>query len=137
MKLAREMRDVMLSQVSAALLDPDPQVDKKIKFYDGSTLLCELTYLTIVPEGSGEVRMIKFKSPDNTYVLRATAIGSGRVSSFTISGKPAGEDVKTSMISGTVGPLGSTADIKFNRIDWSANTTITLSNLSIVSLQGS
>jgi hypothetical protein len=135
MKLDRTMRDVMLSKVSEALLNGS---SKLIKFYDASdVLLCNLEYIDLITDNSGDRRALKFKSPDLTYSLRSTAVASGRVSYFTIDGTPDGKPHLNIMIRGSVGGVGSTADIKFNRLDWSSNTTITLTDLSLIMLQGS
>jgi hypothetical protein len=129
------MRDVMLSKLSAALLDAT--ASKLIKFYDNTdALLCTIEYIDLITDNSGERRVIKFKSPDGTYSLRGTATAPGRVSYFTIDGKPDGKPYLDIMIRGSVGGVGSSSDIKFNRLDWSSNTTITLTNLSLIILQG-
>lgn len=102
---------------------------KQITFYDASSVaLANLSY-NDVSYVAGLAKM-KFTSTGGGNVLRGSVDTAGRPVRFEIFGNVAGPDIL--IISGTVGSLGSSADIRFNKIDWSEGGIVTLTNLSIV-----
>jgi len=110
-----------------------------VEFFDsGGNPLCELSFdnYQIAPTATGNA-ILRFISIDGSYILKGTAHTSGIVSSFKILGKsvtiPIPEDY---IITGTVGNLASSADLRFNITDWSNTTFVTIENFDIIIPEG-
>jgi len=102
---------------------------KQITFYDANSVaLANLAYNDVSYVAS--LAKINFTPAVGGNVLRGSVGVAGRPVRFEIFGKFGSQD--TLVISGTVGSLGSSADIRFNKIDWSEGGIVTLQNLSIV-----
>jgi len=141
MKIHKSMRIDMLDLVKTALLYVTgvPSVDQQIIFKSTiGDILCKIKFDNLVVNTlSGDVASYTFNI-DGGSILRGKTIGTGEVASFIISGKSEIQPSQNELISGVVGnSSNSSADIKFNRINWSANTTITLKDLTLIMNQGS
>jgi hypothetical protein len=133
MKVDVELRIEMLQVIRGSLLDVMVPT-QQIVFYDaGANVLCNLPFNDLVATGVGDE--YQFISADvNPNILRGTAILSGTVDSFTIDGY-IGASVKNAL-TGSVGSLSSSSDLRFNRLDWNSGAIITLENLTISIAQG-
>ena len=140
MQLIVAMRKVMLDDLRTALINPSlPRpfasntASQTIKFYTSTNdLLCSVDFSDLINNTVSNLVSYKFLSIDGiSYQLRSSAIMPGQVSYFLIDGVVNGNYV-SNLIQGIVGGLGSASDIQFNRIDWTSNTTITLTDLSLV-----
>jgi hypothetical protein len=111
---------------------------KTIKFYSSShgSPLCTVTFDDLEIYTDGDRVGYKFKSSDGTMVLRGVVENTGTVSNFEIDGVLSSEAVVTNMLYGTVGGLSTSADIRFNSLNWTEGVNISLSNLAIIMLQG-
>ena len=133
MKVDIQLRIDMLDVIKSSLLDVSVPV-KQVIFYDAlDNVLCNLPFVDIIATGLGD--KFQFISSDvNPDILRAPAILSGTVDSFSIDGDI--NAVVKVALSGSVGSLSSSADIRFNRIDWNNGAIITLSKLTMSVAQG-
>lgn len=150
MKLNIEIRKDMLEVVKTSLLsvnpspppDPNPaNLNQKIIFKDsGDVELCRIPFVDLDRISSASNSAIfKFVFTDLSHILRGSASVTGTVSKFEIQGLiSTGPNVWASnAINGTVGGLSSLADIKMNRLSWTADTTIiTISDLKLIIPQG-
>lgn len=134
MKVDVDLRVEMLDVIRNSLLHVSIPT-KQVQFFDaGSNLLCNLLFNDIIATGTGDE--FQFTSADvDPNTLRGIALLSGVVDSFTIDGF-IGAGIKVAL-SGSVGSLSSTKDIRFNRIDWNSGAIITLNKLTISIAQGS
>jgi len=132
MQVIIELRQDMLDIIKTSI--ENGGVDHMIKFKDESdVLLAEIEFQDL--EDYGSARYV-FRALDDSYSLRAAVVADGRVAKFTIQGwvDAAPED---NTLVGTVGRLASTADIRFNKLDWSEGASITINTLLIYVKQGS
>jgi len=128
MKVNTDIMATMMDVLRAELaVDPTIMV-----FREGETDICTLTFKDLQPLEIGEKAALKFIAPDDSYILRAAATADGVVDNFIIFGT--GSDIA---ITGTVGSLVSSADIKFSRTNWVSGTVITIQNLVLSLIQGS
>ena len=110
-----------------------------VEFFDAAGVsLCELSFddKYIAPTATGNA-ILRLMSIDGSYILKGTAHTSGIVSSFKILGKsltiPIPEDY---IITGTVGSLTSSADLRFNITSWSNTTFVSIENFDIIIPEG-
>jgi len=137
MLIDRAMRQKMLDQVRLALMDAT--ADQTISFYSDDVspvLLCSVQFNDLITYNSGDQITYRFQALDGSYNLRWAATASGRVSYFIIDGKVPDGSLIPVLIRGSVGKFGSGADMEFNKIDWSTNTIIVLSDLLLIMNQG-
>ncbi len=128
MQVILEIRQSMLE----VLKDAIEAGSNIIYFTDGSTTLAEMQFKELEADvGDAKYKFIAF---DDTESLKAAVLVSGRVSEFYIDGVPPGGG--SAAVSGSVGGLSSSADIRFNRRDWTESGVITLNNLVLKLLQG-
>jgi len=110
-----------------------------VEFFNAAgTALCELSFdnYQIAPTATGNA-ILRFISIDGSYILKGTAHTSGIVSSFKIKGTdPLPVPVEDYIITGTVGNLTSSADLRFNITNWSDTTFITIENFDIIIPEG-
>jgi hypothetical protein len=105
---------------------------KEIKFFEETTEICSIPYEGLTLLTIGEKASLKFKAPDDSFILRGAAAATGDVDNFIIYGQASNETV-----TGTVGGLTSSADLKFSRTNWEIGTFITIQDLVISLPQGS
>jgi hypothetical protein len=136
MNLIAEKRKVLLTSVKDSL-EAVPEDDRAIYFYDSEgTLLCTIFFYTLSTSATvGDKVECLFKSADSSTTIRGTVETAGIVKTFRIMGltdlgEP--ESIDGDFITGTVGSLSSSADMKFNKTSWSEGMNITISNLYLV-----
>ena len=95
-----------------------------------TTTLSVVTFSDMIAFQTADKMAYKFKY-NGSYVLRGVVINDGDVAYFDIPGIRSSQSIKQ-VLTGTVGTAISTADIRFNKISWTSNTTITLTNLTLV-----
>jgi hypothetical protein len=109
--------------------------DPHIYFYGNEIpeYLCAVPFIDVIPYSiDGGIAKYRFMSNDGA-ILRNIVERNGVVKSFKIHGKvESGDSVDESFIEGSVGGLTSSADMRFNRISWSAGMNITISDLYMV-----
>jgi len=131
MQVIVELRKDMLDIIKASI--EHGSADQKIIFKDASDVtLAEIEFQDLVDAGDAQYM---FRSVDDTNILKAVVVTDGRVATFVISGHD-GSDVNPAALTGNVGTLTSTADIRFNKLDWSEGAGITITNLRIYVKQG-
>ncbi len=125
MQFEINLRKDMLEVVKTSILAGD----KKIYFKnDAGDTLSEISFDDAnVITGVGEKAVLRLEFVDGTNILRGSASVAGEVSNFEIQ-----TTGPLTVVSGSVGFLGSLADIKFNKVAWSVGTSITLTNFDIV-----
>ena len=107
-----------------------------IEFFDAAGVsLCELSFddYQMAPTATGNA-ILRLKSIDGSYVLKGTAHTTGIVASFKILGTDPSKVLPNSnyIITGTVGSLTSSADLRFNITSWSNTTFVTIENFDII-----
>ena len=105
----------------------------KIEFFDSDDVsLCELSFddMEIVSTGTDDAIM-RLKSIDESFTLKGTAHTIGVVSKFKILG-----DSSEYILTGSVGTLTSSSELKFNKTSWSNGTFISIENFDIKILNG-
>jgi hypothetical protein len=134
MKFAKLLRQEMLGDVARPAIMAG---DKKIKFYEGNDLLCEVQFsdLVIKTEGVGDSAVYVFTGSDGLDLLIGAVSAGGTVSRFKIQAE-VGSVLDNDAISGSVGAITSGADIKFNNVSWQPGMTITLRSVSLILGQG-
>jgi hypothetical protein len=140
MQIDSALRTDMLSLVKTSILDgySGHVPSKTIKFYSNTpgTPLCVVEFSDLELDVVGQKVSYKFKSSDGSTTLRASVLAQGIVSYFVIDGILPNLTAVEQMLIGTVGGLSSTADIRFNSLDWSIDSNLTMTDLSLVMLQG-
>ena len=102
------------------------------------TKICELSFKDMdIASTSSDNAILRFKSIDDSYILKGTATDSGIVSSFKIKGTDSEVGPDEYIVVGTIGSLASNADLKFNITSWQVGTYVTIENFDIVLLNGS
>ena len=142
MKIKTGIRVQMLSLVVDAIeTGHDSYIpEKKIRFYNSAhTKLCEIEFDSLNQNIEGDLVYYDFLSTDATNSLRGIVLVDGQAATFEIQGSIIGENLlDDTFITGTVGGITSkTADIKFNNVNWVADTSITISKLTLSLPQGS
>lgn len=124
-----DLRKLMLDVVKNSL---EGGGDKFIHFFEGTTELCTVGFNTLeVTSAPDEKASYIFKNLDGSTELKGIVGVSGTVDNFEINGTNLPE------LNGTVGNVGSSADIKFSAIIWYADATVvTLTDLKVTIPQG-
>jgi len=132
MKVIVELRQGMLNVIKDSIEHVSIS-DKTITFRNESgDPLAIMEFQDLIDTGDAQYM---FRAIDDTNILKAIVTADGRVVDFIISGYD-GSGVDTSALSGSVGKLTSTADIRFNKLDWSEGASITITDLRIYVKQG-
>lgn len=130
MQVDDQLRIDMLDVVKNSI--EDGSADHKIIFKnEAGDPLAEVVFQHLDVAG---VAQYKFIALDNTAILRAVVIEDGRVVQFSISGMA--PTFKALALLGNVGTLATTADIRFNKLDWSEGASITINELVLYVKQG-
>jgi len=137
MNLIVSMRSKILEGLADALVTNVPELERAIYFYDesGEVELCKVYFYSVeTPSTSGGKATYRFYAKDGSTVIRGTVgDNEGTVKSFKISGcVPPSTSPVDDFITGTVGGLTSSADMKFNKTLWQTGMNITISNLYLV-----
>jgi hypothetical protein len=134
MNLIVEKRKILLASVKDSL-EAVPQDNRAIYLLDASgTTLCTIFFGSVSdPSTTGDKATYLFKSIDDSVTLRGSVDIAGAVKTFRIMGViPPSSIPIDNFITGTVGGLSSSADMKFNKTTWSEGMNITISNLYLV-----
>lgn len=128
------IREEMLIQLKAAIEAASEADALKIIFRQDITPLCKVPFdhVSVDGESEGTLAIAIFKNSFNEDTLAAPATATGTVDNFEIYGKdptPAGDEL---VLWGTVGSLGSGADIEFTRTEWNDETNVRLTRLRVV-----
>ena len=105
----------------------------KVEFFDnGGIPLCDLEFdnMQIVSTGSDNAIM-RLMSIDGSFVLKSSAYAAGTVSTFKIFGKIPTLALDYILV-GTVGTLTSSAELRFNIVNWVIGTFISIENFDII-----
>lgn len=136
MNLIVDKREVLLASVKESL-EVVPVDDRAIYFFDiNDVRLCTIFFNQVSnPNVTGDKVTYLFKSLDDSSTIRGTVDVAGTVKTFKIFGatdltQP--ELINLNFITGTVGALSSSADMKFNKTSWTIGMNITISNLYLV-----
>lgn len=134
MNLIVDKREELLASVKDSL-EAVPVEDRAIYFLDiDDNTLCTIFFNSVSnPSTSGDKVTYLFKSLDGAPTIRGTVEVPGAVKKFRILGMlTGGLTPNGNFITGTVGGLSSSADLKFNNTTWSVGMNITISNLYLV-----
>lgn len=134
MQSRRRIREDMLEQLKASIEAASESDALKIVFRQSATPLCKVPFdhLDVEGEEEGTLAIAVFKNAIGENALAASATADGTVDNFEIYGKdptPAGDEL---VLWGTVGALGSGADIEFTRTEWNDDTNVRLTRLRVV-----
>lgn len=127
--IRQEMMQVIVSQVDGYL-----RGNNSIVCYDGTTVLCRIGYTGIVQDGSSTLASYIFQDSTNTTapdVLKGDVIAAGTADSFKIFKYGMSEIDDNIVVQGTIGVIGSNADLQFNTTDWILEDAVTISQLTI------
>lgn len=99
-------------------------------------VLCEVKFNELVHEsGDGDLATYTFRNSTMTppNVLYGGVTASGLVSQFRILENGYTDPIEDErvVVSGTVGVIGSLADIEFNTVNWNQEDAISISQLTI------
>ncbi len=139
MRVDKKIRDAMLVTlgdiIEAAFGEAAPTDRNKVEFFDlAGDLLCELEFDSVDPISTGaDKAIVRLKSIDGSYILKGTASGAGlpgTVDSYKILCK-VGSDVDY-YLTGSVGTLTSSAELRFNIVSWVEGTFISIENFDII-----
>ena len=127
------MRGNLLTDIKTAIITNITSTDRKIYFYGSANpavILCSILFDDLINLSTiGDIASYLFSS-SNGVTLRDTVVESGIVKTFNIWGRVNISDpINTSFITGTVGGLTSSADMRFNKINWQIGQNITITNL--------
>lgn len=105
----------------------------KVEFFDSlGNDLCELEFDDLQMVSTATDRAImRLKSIDGSLVLKGTAHDPGKVSSFKILGDDPVSGVDY-VLSGSVGTLTSSSEVRFNIVNWLDGTFVSIENFDIV-----
>jgi hypothetical protein len=148
MKTDVSLRNDMLTDVIKASIDlvPNPtnipavggpggmvNVYKSIVFREaGGEIVCVLPFSDVQEKGAtGQNAVLEFKAPDGTTALKSGVIFAGNPKTFEIYGNAS----PAIIMNGSVGTITS-ADIRFNQVDWQLTTFVTLTDATIEIKQG-
>ena len=104
----------------------------KVEFVDNSgDPVCDLYFddMQIVSTGTGNAIM-RLKSIDGSFILKGTAIDEKTVTTFKILGT--GDAINEYILVGSVGTLTSSAELRFNIVNWSVGTFVSIENFDII-----
>ena len=107
-----------------------------IKFYtnlDAVTPICAVPFGGFTSIAIGDKIGYTFVDSYGNNVFRGAVTASGTVAYFVIHTT---DVTPVEIIHGTVGALSTTKDIRFNSINWNTSSNITITDLSIIMLQG-
>lgn len=134
MQSITDIRVSMLRQVKTSL---EAATTKQIKLLEGSTLLCVVPFEDLELVEDGNTAAAVFRNSTAGELLAATVDTAGIADTFSVEGKlldsggsPIGSDEV--ILSGTVGDIGTGADIEFTRTEWSDETIVRISRLRVV-----
>ena len=105
----------------------------KVEFVDsGGVPLCELEFddMEIVSNGTDN-SIMRLKSIDGSYILKSTVHTAGTVSEFKIWGSNP-HVIPQYILIGTVGTLTSSAELRFNIVNWVIGTFVSIENFDII-----
>lgn len=111
----------------------------KVEFFDNSgNDLCELEFddMAIVSTGTDNAIM-RLKSIDGSFTLKGTAHDPGTVSTFKILGTDPQIGPDEYILTGSIGTLTSSAELRFNIVNWVDGTYVTIGNFDIIIPNGS
>lgn len=132
-----QIRREMLDTLAGFINDADGVGNHVIQFLNASDVVIaaiEFDFVELQTD-SGSSAIYRFKFIDDTYILKGLAIedaGPGGVTKFQIQAKYGTPPSNNWGITGTVGTLASSADIKFNSVQWVTGLYITITSLRFV-----
>ena len=136
MNISVSMRSYLLTDIRTAIVTNILPVDRQIYFFgtDPNIVLCSLLFNDLINLSTVGNKASYLFSANDGPTLRNTVVAADKVKTFKIWGKVNNSDPSPdqSFITGSVGGLTSSADMKFNKVDWQIGQNITITNLYLL-----